>query len=419
MKKSKVISLVLLLLLVLALTLIPHTPAKAQEPTFSFNIAQIQPQGPYNPDQKITIKGSISYSNFENAWKGAISEGSVSLHIEWREDADDQWPEVPDVRNAAGNLMMEEGGEWKFFERKHGGETQIWSKDLGIPTRHEGGPWHESGEVDFEITATIPEKCVAARLRATLDRHYGRHHYVDFYYYDYHPLSVGEVTLDSDGDGVPNDEDQCNGTPAGVAVDEKGCPKYSDLESNWTVDDNPSLKGQIYGVVPNAGNAGEITGEPGLSDPTTDKEKIEARLAEIEKLSAKEREKYRDEVAQLYDQLYHVNRHEELVWMLEGGLITVTDKSMGYYTPTALVWGISTGLTSLVMGNYNDGMNRLIGVIPWKNLGTAYSGLLDLGIITPISPGDTGGGTKGGYKRYYHAPQPSYTGILGVLPPVP
>ena len=34
--------------------------------------------------------------------------------------------------------------------------------------------------------------------------------------------------LDSDGDGVPDDIDQCPGTPAGVAVDAKGCPLDSD-----------------------------------------------------------------------------------------------------------------------------------------------------------------------------------------------
>lgn len=33
---------------------------------------------------------------------------------------------------------------------------------------------------------------------------------------------------DSDGDGVPDDVDQCPGTPAGVAVDAKGCPLDSD-----------------------------------------------------------------------------------------------------------------------------------------------------------------------------------------------
>src|SRR5690625_3332352 len=34
--------------------------------------------------------------------------------------------------------------------------------------------------------------------------------------------------VDSDGDGVPDDIDQCPDTPAGVAVDEVGCPLDSD-----------------------------------------------------------------------------------------------------------------------------------------------------------------------------------------------
>lgn len=34
--------------------------------------------------------------------------------------------------------------------------------------------------------------------------------------------------LDSDGDGVPDSKDWCAGTPAGVEVDEKGCPLDSD-----------------------------------------------------------------------------------------------------------------------------------------------------------------------------------------------
>ncbi len=36
--------------------------------------------------------------------------------------------------------------------------------------------------------------------------------------------------LDSDGDGVINDMDQCPGTPAGVPVDNVGCPKDSDRD---------------------------------------------------------------------------------------------------------------------------------------------------------------------------------------------
>ncbi|MCK4826716.1 hypothetical protein KA005_63860, partial [bacterium] len=209
----------------------------------------------------------------------------------------------------------------------------------------------------------------------------------------------GEVWL-----GV-NDNDPGNNAGGFVVNVCLGQAPAPDPESNWTVDDITPLKGQIAGVVPDAGNVGEITGEPGLSDPTTDKEKIEAQIAEIEKLPDKEREKYRDELAQLYDQLYLVNRHEELDWMLAEGLITVTDKSMGLIPKTALVWGISTGLTTLIMGDFEDGMNRLIGAIPWKNIGTAYSVILDAhSLLRPDGPG----------YRYQASQSP-----LVVLPPVP
>ncbi|WP_110687407.1 OmpA family protein [Salinicola aestuarinus] len=38
----------------------------------------------------------------------------------------------------------------------------------------------------------------------------------------------GSDVLDSDGDGVPDDRDQCPNTPAGVAVDAVGCPLDTD-----------------------------------------------------------------------------------------------------------------------------------------------------------------------------------------------
>ena len=41
-------------------------------------------------------------------------------------------------------------------------------------------------------------------------------------------LTTSKIFRDSDGDGVPNDIDECPGTPEGVEVDERGCPLDSD-----------------------------------------------------------------------------------------------------------------------------------------------------------------------------------------------
>jgi OOP family OmpA-OmpF porin len=37
------------------------------------------------------------------------------------------------------------------------------------------------------------------------------------------PAVIAAAPADSDGDGVPNDRDQCPGTPAGAKVDARGC----------------------------------------------------------------------------------------------------------------------------------------------------------------------------------------------------
>lgn len=41
-------------------------------------------------------------------------------------------------------------------------------------------------------------------------------------------VPVAKVVLDSDGDGVPDDIDECPATPLNVVVDEQGCPSYGD-----------------------------------------------------------------------------------------------------------------------------------------------------------------------------------------------
>jgi len=42
--------------------------------------------------------------------------------------------------------------------------------------------------------------------------------------------AVAPTMTDSDGDGVGDDADECPGTPAGVAVDAAGCPRYTDAD---------------------------------------------------------------------------------------------------------------------------------------------------------------------------------------------
>jgi len=37
-----------------------------------------------------------------------------------------------------------------------------------------------------------------------------------------------QAAIDSDGDGVPDDIDECPGTPINIVPDEQGCPSYSD-----------------------------------------------------------------------------------------------------------------------------------------------------------------------------------------------
>jgi OOP family OmpA-OmpF porin len=44
------------------------------------------------------------------------------------------------------------------------------------------------------------------------------------------PVQAAPVVIDSDKDGVPDNADKCPGTPAGVAVDNDGCPLDSDKD---------------------------------------------------------------------------------------------------------------------------------------------------------------------------------------------
>ena len=69
------------------------------------------------------------------------------------------------------------------------------------------------------------------------------------------------VNLDSDGDGVPDELDQCPGTPHNVVIDERGCPhsllfgeNEFRMEARAYYDENSSeIKSEYYEQLDNAG----------------------------------------------------------------------------------------------------------------------------------------------------------------------
>ena len=92
---------------------------------------------------------------------------------------------------------------------------------------------------------------------------------------------------DSDGDGVPDDKDKCHGTPAGVAVDDKGCP-----EENTTISGNLSALQKIHQMNMNIINKlknkpteikkREDMGMTIFKDPSVDQKTIKLENSEIQ-----------------------------------------------------------------------------------------------------------------------------------------
>jgi hypothetical protein len=167
----------------------------------------------------------------------------------------------------------------------------------------------------------------------------------------------------------------------------------SDLEFKWSVNDNPPVKQLPEGELKFAGNAGEtMSDEATYIDTTqTEKEIITARLAVIERLSPEERKKHRDEHVRLWAQLYLMNSREDAVSGFLEDSAFVADKTLGYVPVTSTVWGIFTGTIQLIRGKFKDATNRYLGAIPLKNLGTAYSAVLDiLSLFPPINYGEYG-----------------------------
>ena len=82
-------------------------------------------------------------------------------------------------------------------------------------------------------------------------------------------------TVDSDGDGVPDGNDQCPGTPAGVAVDANGCPglnvTISVDKTEYSAGETAVIRGSVSdvsGAVAGAGITVDVSGWKGSA--TTD-----------------------------------------------------------------------------------------------------------------------------------------------------
>jgi hypothetical protein len=166
------------------------------EPTVQLTVDSLSPAGPYTPGQQVTVKGTVAYAQLDRPWGGGgrmttQTRHSANVALEYMRTVDDDWPEVPELKAARGNLLVADGTEWAPFEQKHGGASQIWSTPVNPPARTERtDPMRHSDQLPFEATFTVPDECVAIRLRATLDMTVGANWFVSWYFYDYQPLDL-------------------------------------------------------------------------------------------------------------------------------------------------------------------------------------------------------------------------------------
>lgn len=166
------------------------------DPTVQLTVDSLTPQGPYSPGQQVRVTGSVVYTDLPRPWGGGgisttRTDHAANLALEFIRTLDDDWPEVPEFCTALGELMIADGPKWVPFSQTHGGAVHIWSTDIDPPARTQRtDPMTSSGTVPFDATFTVPEQCVAIRLRAQLDMTIGANWFISYYYYDYMPLEL-------------------------------------------------------------------------------------------------------------------------------------------------------------------------------------------------------------------------------------
>ncbi len=166
------------------------------DPTIQLTVDSLTPQGPYTPGQQVTVKGSIAFTGLPRPWGGGGRSTTTTAHsanvaLEWIKTVDDSWPEVPELQSARGNMLVADGSGWTKSEQTHGGVSRIWSTNINPPARtRRTDPMNHDDTIAFEGSFTVPDECVAIRLRSQLENRTGSHWMVSWYYYDYKPLSL-------------------------------------------------------------------------------------------------------------------------------------------------------------------------------------------------------------------------------------
>ena len=164
------------------------------DPTIRLNVDTLTPPGPHTAGQQVTVKGSIAYTGLPRPWGGGgrmttQTRHSANVALEYIRTVDDDWPEVPELKGAQGGLSIADGPGWTPFEQTHGGAGGIWNTPINPPARTERtDPMNHDDTIPFEGSFTVPQECVAIRLRAQLDLTVGANWFVSYYYYDYKPL---------------------------------------------------------------------------------------------------------------------------------------------------------------------------------------------------------------------------------------
>ncbi len=203
-----------------------------------------------NKERKMSPYVSVGFESFEFLTKTNLYDNNGNTYYYWTDGT---------IRNM--DQQSANAANAKIIQRNYNYESDVRAlnkngfgrypeNSFAVPVGI-GALFHLSPRVDFKIGTTIHytfTDYIDGIPVQTLSKgpHYDKFMMssfqlrVDLFKKDdpkaidprhYDDVDFGVIaTLDSDGDGVPDDKDSCQGTPSGVAVDLKGCPLDEDKD---------------------------------------------------------------------------------------------------------------------------------------------------------------------------------------------